>query len=162
MPKQKTDNRSVGTRFEAELCEILAQHGFWAHNMQQNSAGQPADIIAVRGAFHTLIDCKHIADDSGFPFSQIRENQRSAMKMFQKKCHEFCYFAFKLPDDTIWLITLERMDTLAGRGKQGSPTMKSGVGRHGHLKHGWTAARHGRRIHEHKDHEHDICPGSFQ
>lgn len=117
MPKQKTDNRSVGTRFEAELCEILAQHGFWAHNMQQNSAGQPADIIAVRGAFHTLIDCKHIADDSGFPFSQIRENQRSAMKMFQKKCHEFCYFAFKLPDDTIWLITLERMDTLAGRGK---------------------------------------------
>lgn len=117
MPKQKTDNRSVGTRFEAELCEILAQHGFWAHNMQQNSAGQPADIIAVRGAFHTLIDCKHVADDKGFPFSEIRENQRSAMKMFQKKCHEFCYFAFKLSDDTIWLITLERMDTLAGRGK---------------------------------------------
>ena len=117
MPKQKTDNRSIGNRFEAELCEILAQHGFWAHNMQQNSAGQPADIIAIRGAFHTLIDCKHIADDKGFPFSEIRENQRSAMKMFQKKCHEFCYFAFKLPDDTIWLITLERMDTLAGRGK---------------------------------------------
>ena len=114
---QKTDNRSVGTRFEAELCEILAKHGFWAHNMQQNSAGQPADIIAVRGAFHTLIDCKHIADDNGFPFSQIRENQRSAMKMFQRKCGQLCYFAFKLPDNTIWLITLERMDTLANRKK---------------------------------------------
>ena len=114
---QKTDNRSVGTRFEAELCEILAQHGFWAHNMQQNHAGQPADIIAIRGAFHTLIDCKHIADDKGFPFSEIRENQRSAMKMFQRKCGQLCYFAFKLPDDTIWLVTLERMDILISRKK---------------------------------------------
>ena len=114
---QKTDNRSVGTRFEAELCDILAQHGFWAHNMQQNHAGQPADIIAIRGAFHTLIDCKHIADDKGFPFSEIRENQRSAMKMFQRKCGQLCYFAFKLPDDTIWLVTLERMDILISRKK---------------------------------------------
>ena len=117
MPKQKTDNRSVGTRFEAELCEILAQHGFWAHNMQQNAAGQPADIIAVKGAFHTLIDCKHIAGDDGFPFSQIRENQRSAMKMFQRKCGQLGYFAFKLPDNSIWLVTLERMETLKNRGK---------------------------------------------
>jgi len=117
MSKVKTDNRSVGTRFEAELCEILAQYGFWAHNMQQNHAGQPADIIAIRGAFHTLIDCKHIADDKGFPFSEIRENQRSAMKMFQRKCGQLCYFAFKLPDDTIWLVTLERMDILISRKK---------------------------------------------
>lgn len=119
MPKQKTDNRSVGTRFEAELCETLGQHGFWAHNMQQNAAGQPADIIAVRGAYHVLIDCKHISDDKGFPFSEIRENQRSAMKMFQRRCGRLCYFAFKLPDDTVWLITLDRMDTLAARGKKG-------------------------------------------
>ena len=118
MPKQKTDNRSVGNRFETELCEILGQNEFWAHNMQQNSAGQPADIIAIRGAFHTLIDCKHIADDNGFPFSEIRDNQRSAMKMFQRRTGQLCYFAFKLPDDTMWMVTLERMDTLSGRGKK--------------------------------------------
>ena len=118
MPKaEKTDNRSIGNRFEAELCEILGKNGFWAHNLQQNSHGQPADIIAIRGAYHVLIDCKHIADDKGFPFSEIRDNQRSAMKMFQKRCRQFCYFAFKLPDDTIWLVTLDRMDILAGRGK---------------------------------------------
>lgn len=117
MPRQKTDNRSIGNHFETELCEILGQHGFWAHNMQQNAHGQPADIVAVRGAFHTMIDCKHIADDKGFPFSEIRENQRSAMKMFQRRCGQLCYFAFKLPDDTMWLVTLERMDTLASRGK---------------------------------------------
>lgn len=118
MPKQKTDNRSVGTRFETELCEILGQNGFWAHNMQQNAAGQPSDIIALRGAYSVLIDCKHIAGDKGFPFSQIRENQREAMKMFQRRTGQLGYFAFKLPDDTIWLVTLERMDTLAGRGKK--------------------------------------------
>ena len=81
---QKTDNRTNGGRFEQELAEILFKHGFWAHVMQQNKAGQPADLIAVRGKFHTLIDGKVISDNNGFPFSRIEENQRSAMKMFQK------------------------------------------------------------------------------
>ena len=117
MPKKKTDNRSIGNQFETEMCEILGQHGFWAHNMQQNSSGQPADIIAIRGAYHVLIDCKHIAGDKGFPFSQIRDNQREAMKMFQRRTGQFGYFALKLPDNTIWLVTLDRMDILATRGK---------------------------------------------
>ena len=114
----KTDNRSVGGRFEAELCEILARNGFWAHNMQQNKAGQPADIIAVKGKFHTLIDCKHIAGNDGFPFEQVRENQRLAMQLFQRRCGELCYFALKLPDETIWMISLERIKTLEVRGKK--------------------------------------------
>lgn len=114
----KTDNRSVGGRFEVELCEILARNGFWAHNMQQNKAGQPADIIAVKGKFHTLIDCKHIAGNDGFPFEQVRENQRLAMQLFQRRCGELCYFALKLPDETIWMISLERIKTLEVRGKK--------------------------------------------
>ena len=117
MPSVKTDNRSVGNRFEDELCEILANHGFWAHNMKQSAHGQPSDIIAVKGVYHTLIDAKVISDDRGFPFSRIEENQRSAMKMFQKRCGQLGYFALKLPDGTIWMVTLERMDTLASRGK---------------------------------------------
>lgn len=40
-------NRTVGTRFEDELCELLAEHGWWAHNMAQNQVGQPADVIAA-------------------------------------------------------------------------------------------------------------------
>lgn len=114
----KTDNRSVGGRFEVELCEILARNGFWAHNMQQNKAGQPADIIAVKGKFHTLIDCKHIAGNDGFPFEQVRENQRLAMQLFQRRCGELCYFALKLPDETIWMISLERIKTLEVRWKK--------------------------------------------
>lgn len=112
----KTDNRSNGGRFEQELSHILAENGFWVHVMQQNKAGQPADIIAVRGNFHTLIDCKVISDNKGFPFERIEENQRLAMRMFQRKCGELCYFALKLPDESVWLVSLERLETFKGRG----------------------------------------------
>ena len=114
----QTDNRTNGGRFEQELSHELAEHGFWVHVMQQNKAGQPADIIAVKGKFHTLIDCKVISDNNGFPFTRVEENQKYAMKLFQRKCGELCYFALKLPDGEIHLINLERLETLKYRGKK--------------------------------------------
>lgn len=114
----KTDNRSTGNRFEQEIAEILYKNGFWVHVMQQNKSGQPADIIAVKGKYHTLIDGKVVSDNEGFPFSRIEENQRSAMHMFTRRCGELCYFAIKLPDDTIWLVSLQRLETLESRGKK--------------------------------------------
>ena len=114
----KTDNRSNGGRFEQELSHKLAEAGFWVHVLQQNRSGQPADIIAIKGQFHTLIDCKVISDAKGFPFERIEENQRMAMKTFQQKCGELCYFALKLPDESVWMISLERMQTLQNRGKR--------------------------------------------
>ena len=114
----KTDNRTNGGHFEQELSEKLADNGFWVHVMQQNKSGQPADIIAVKGSFHTLIDCKVISDDNGFPFERVEENQKLAMRMFQRKANELCYFALKLPDESIWLINLERIETIRGRGKK--------------------------------------------
>ena len=115
---EKTDNRTVGGKFEQELAEILAKHGFWAHVMQQNKAGQPADIIAVKGAFHTLIDGKVVSDSDGFPFSRIEENQRTAMRMFTRKAGELCYFAIRIPDGSVWMVSLSRIETLEGRGKK--------------------------------------------
>ena len=114
----KTDNRTVGGKFEQEFAEILFQNGFWAHVMQQNRSGQPSDIVAAKGKFHTLIDAKVISDDDGFPFSRIEENQKLAMRMFQKRCGELCYFALKLTDGSIWLVSLERLETLRNRGKK--------------------------------------------
>ena len=117
MAALKTDNRSVGNRFEEELCVILYENGFWAHNMKQGPSGQPADIIAVKGRFHTLIDAKEIADSRGFPFSRVEENQKLAMRLFEKRCGEMGYFALKLPDGEIRLISLERIETLKARKK---------------------------------------------
>lgn len=123
---QKTDNRSNGNRFEQELSHILAENGFWSHVMQQNKSGQPADIIAVKGKFHTLIDGKVVSDATeGFPFKNIRENQRTAMRMFTRRSGELCYFAIRLPNgkdeleppyDNVRLISLSRIEVLEGRG----------------------------------------------
>lgn len=120
------NNRITGNRFEQELSHILAQHGFWSHVMQQNKAGQPADIIAVKGKFHTLIDGKVVSnEEDGFQFKNIRENQRTAMKKFTRCGGELCYFAIGLPwqDDgssrpheKIRLISLSRIETLESRG----------------------------------------------
>ena len=112
----KTDNRTTGGRFEQELSHILADNGFWVHVMQQNKAGQPADIIALRGRFHTLIDCK-VCDNGFFAFERIEDNQRSAMKMFFRKAGELSYFALKLPDGSIRMVSLERCETIKNRGK---------------------------------------------
>lgn len=114
---EKTDNRTVGGRFEQELGEILAKNGFWVHVLQQNKSGQPADIIAIRGRFHTLIDCK-VCENGFFSFDRIEENQKSAMKMFFRKGGELCYFALKLPDGKIRMVPLERCETIRNRGKR--------------------------------------------
>jgi len=114
---EKTDNRSTGGRFEQELSHMLADAGFWVHVMQQNKAGQPADIIAVKGVYHTLIDCK-VCDKGFFSFDRIEENQKMAMRMFQRKCENLCYFALKMADGSMWMISLERIETLKGRGKK--------------------------------------------
>ena len=112
---EKNDNRTVGGRFEQELSHTLAEHGFWVHVMQQNKAGQPADIIAVRGRFHTLIDCK-VCENGFFAFERIEDNQRLSMKRFFNRCGELCYFALKMPDGEIRMVSLERCETLKGRG----------------------------------------------
>jgi Holliday junction resolvase len=113
----KNDNRTTGGRFEQELAEVLAAHGFWVHVLQQNKAGQPADIIAIRGKFHTLIDCK-VCDSGVFPFERVEENQRMAMKMFFNKTGELSYFALRLPNDSVRMIPYTRIETLKNRGKK--------------------------------------------
>lgn len=116
---QKTDNRTVGGRFEQELAEILYQNGFWCHVMQQNKSGQPADIIAVKGKFHTLIDCK-VCENNTFPFRRVEENQKYAMRMFTRRTGELCYFALKVNlsgTEEIRMINIERIETLKHRGR---------------------------------------------
>lgn len=75
-------NKSVGTRFEREMAEILAAHGFWVHRFQDNQNGQPCDLIACRDGRAWLIDCKDCQGDS-FLLRRMEENQRNAMELFQ-------------------------------------------------------------------------------
>lgn len=90
-------NKKLGNDFEAEFCEILSEHGYWCHNLAQNSAGQPADVIAAKDSVAYLIDCKVCSNDR-FQFSRIEENQELAMEMW-RECGNTCgIFAMKFSD----------------------------------------------------------------
>ena len=87
-------NKKLGNSFEAELCEILSEHGFWAHNLAQNSAGQPADVIAVKDGEAFLIDCK-VCSLGKFQYSRIEENQDLSMELWRECNNGIGLFALK-------------------------------------------------------------------
>ena len=66
-------NRKVGTGFERDLCLSLSGCGFWAHNLAQNSQGQPFDVIAARNGVSYPIDCKDCSKNI-FKMERIEEN----------------------------------------------------------------------------------------
>lgn len=97
-------NKKVGNRFESELCEILSMYGFWSHNLSQNSAGQPADVIAVRNGKAYLIDCKVCSTDKGFDLRRVEENQELAMSLWGECGNGQGWFAMKLPTGDIFML----------------------------------------------------------
>lgn len=96
-------NKTTGNQFEAELCEKLAERGWWAHNLAQNQAGQPADIIAVKNNIAVLIDCKECKNNK-FSLSRIEGNQEGAMHLWRKFGNNHCYFAVRLNTGEIYCI----------------------------------------------------------
>lgn len=101
----KTSNKTAGNRFEQDLARKLSDMRFWVHVLQQNKAGQPADLIVAKGAYTTLIDCKVISGDGGFPLSRVEENQWYAMSKFAEITHNGCWFAMRLPDGQIRFVS---------------------------------------------------------
>lgn len=97
-------NKKSGNQFEAELCEILSMYGFWSHNLSQNAAGQPADVIAVKNGRAYLIDCKVCSTDKGFALSRVEENQEMAMSLWNECGNGQGWFAMKLPTGDIFMI----------------------------------------------------------
>lgn len=113
--KASTVNRTIGGRFEEELCEILASNGWWAHNLAQNQVGQPADVIAVKRDIAVLIDCKVCANDR-FTLSRIEGNQEGAMTLWKTRGNCFCYFAMKMTDGTIHMVHFDELKQLEDQG----------------------------------------------
>lgn len=97
-------NKKLGNSFEAELCEILSEHGFWCHNLAQNSSGQPADVIAARNGKAYLIDCKVCSTAKGFALSRVEENQYLSMSLWEDCGNGQGWFAMKLPNGTIIMV----------------------------------------------------------
>lgn len=104
-------NRKTGNTFEVEFCEMLFNKGFWVHNLTQNQAGQPADVIAVRNKKAYLIDCK-VCENDKFTAARIEPNQKTAMKLWSMCKNDDAWFALQLTDKSVWMINLELMTAL--------------------------------------------------
>jgi len=91
-------NKKLGNDFEAEFCEILFENGFWAHNMAQNAAGQPADIVAAKNEIPYLIDCK-VCSNGRFPLSRIEDNQHLSMRLWDESGNGSGWFALLIEND---------------------------------------------------------------
>ena len=89
-------NKKLGNSFEQELCEKLAEYGFWTHNLAMNKSGQPADVIAVRNKQAYLIDAKVVSSPRGFALSRVEENQDLAMDLWNECGNGQGWFAFKI------------------------------------------------------------------
>lgn len=97
------NNKKLGNRFESELCELLFNNGFWAHNLAQNQAGQPADVIAVRNKVAYLIDCK-VCSAKGFDLRRVEDNQITAMQLWDECGNGQGWFAIKVPTGDIYML----------------------------------------------------------
>ena len=95
------NNKTIGNRFEQDLCEMLSEYGFWVHNMMMSKAGQPADIIAVRNGKAYLIDAKVCSNDE-FPLKRVEENQTLAMDLWTDRGNGQGWFALKLNDEVYY------------------------------------------------------------
>ena len=68
-------NKSLGTAFEQEMCDLLASKGYWVHFIVPDARGaQPFDIIAVKQNNALAIDCKTCKAKS-FHISRLEDNQ---------------------------------------------------------------------------------------
>ena len=111
-------NKKLGNSFETEFCEILAEEGFWTHNLAQNSAGQPADVIAVKDGKAYLIDCKVCSRDR-FSINRIEENQELSMELWRDCGNGEGWFALEFSDQ-VYMVTLCSM--LRCKNRHGSVT----------------------------------------
>ena len=109
-------NKKLGNDFEQELCEILANAGYWTHNFANRKNGQPADIIAVKNGKAYLIDAK-VCSYEVFPFKRIEENQQLAMDMWIECGNITPYFALSTRNE-IYMISWQAIKCLRAKGKK--------------------------------------------
>ena len=109
-------NKKLGNDFEQELCEILADAGYWVHNFSNRKNGQPADIIAVKSGGAYLIDAK-VCSYEVFPFKRIEDNQQLAMDMWIECGNIEPYFALKCRNE-IYMVGYVTIKNLMRKGKK--------------------------------------------
>lgn len=101
------NNKRSGNAFEKQFCILASEHGFWAHKMQDNKNGQPADVIMAKNDEPILVDCK-VCENNVFPLSRIEENQWNAMTLWLRRGNKYAMFALFINNE-IRMISFETL-----------------------------------------------------
>lgn len=101
------NNKKLGNSFEHDYCLLAAKNGFWAHRLQDNKNGQPADVIMAKNNIPILVDCK-VCENNIFPLSRMEENQINAMTLWTVKGNKHAYFAL-LIDEKVRMISFTKL-----------------------------------------------------
>lgn len=130
-------NKSMGTEFEKEFAQMLAEKGFWAHCMKDNQNGQPFDVIAARNGVTYVFDCKDCQGDT-FSLSRIEENQHNAMTLWSETGNRPGLFAVRFRNG-IYLLPHRMLMLLK---KNGTKQLKPiDADRYGRELHNWLEGR---------------------
>ena len=110
-------NKKLGNDFEQELCQILADAGYWVHNFASKKTGQPADIIAVKNGKAYLIDAKECTREI-FPLKRMEYNQELSMGLWIECGNIEPYFALKARNEVYMVDYTTVMDLIRDGKKQ--------------------------------------------
>lgn len=108
-------NKKLGSDFERQFAQILDQNGFWVHLMAQNAAGQPFDVIAARNDKVYPIDCKVCVNDY-FRLDRVEDNQRLSMWKWRERGNRQGWFALKLSNGDICMVSENTIRQFASDG----------------------------------------------
>lgn len=100
-------NKKEGDDFENEFCVLASDYGFWAHRMNVNKRGQPADVILCKNNVPVLVDCKD-CENNIFKLSRIEENQEYAMTKWIQRGNNYALFALKVGSE-IFMISFSML-----------------------------------------------------
>ena len=112
----KVINKKLGNDFEQELCQILADAGYWTHNFANRKNGQPADIIAVKNGKAYLIDAKECTREI-FPLKRMEYNQELSMGLWIECGNIEPYFALKARNE-VYMVDYITVMELMRKGKK--------------------------------------------
>lgn len=97
------NNKKLGTEFEHEVCDRLAQEGYWVHFITPDIRGaQPFDIIAVKNGLALAIDCKTCVSNT-FNISRLEDNQVMAFEKWIDCGNSIPLIAVKHKEQIYWL-----------------------------------------------------------
>ena len=97
------NNKKLGNDFEQEMCEKLAQLGYWVHFIVPDARGaQPFDIIAAKDNNPIAVDCKTCAAGR-FNISRLEDNQISAFDLWVACGNGMPHIAVKHHGKIYWI-----------------------------------------------------------